>query len=237
MTPPQTRSLLALSAVLAAVTASACGGDSPTEQPSARITASAVARPDNDRYQFIRDTVRAGCAYRPVITNDGTRPVMLDSIIFISPVMTMPAAVADLGLAAELRIGAQVSPTNSVFIVPAPGPSRLRVVYRDEGKRGTAEADVPCTGKVSPVETGRSGALTVELVAGSTTLYRIRNTTAAPVEWVGLQTRTNGSTIWQGLKPGTFIAAGDTARYSVTGATVEGVGYFAGDLFGRTARQ
>jgi hypothetical protein len=237
MTPSQTRFPLALFAVFAALSAAACGGDSPTEErPAAQITASAVARPDLDRYLFIRDTVRHGCGYRPVVTNQGPRAVTLDSIIFTSPTVTSATTAAELGLPAVLGVGGEASPTNRFYNVLAPGPARLRVVFNDEGRRGTAEADAPCTGKVSPVATGRSGALTIELVAGSTALYRIRNTTAAPVEWVGLQTTVGTSSSWQGQKPGTMIAAGDTLRYSVTGATVDGIGYFVGDLFGSTRR-
>ena len=230
------RSLLAALAVLSV---SACeGGGSPTEeQPTARIAVSAVVRTEHDRYLFIRDTVRHGCATQPVITNQGTRAVTLDSIVYDHPALVVRTTVAALGLPAVLGVGGEVSPMNALFHVPAPGPSRLRVVYQDEGRRGTSETNVPCAGKVSPAETGRSGALTVELVAGSTSLYRIRNTTAAPVEWAGLQVRTNGNLSWSGLKPGTLVAAGGTAQHSVTGGTIERVGYFVGDDFGSTARQ
>lgn len=238
MAPSQTRFPLALCAAFAALSAAGCGGDSPTEErPAAQITASAVARPDFDRYLFIRDTVRHGCGFRPVVTNQGPRAVTLDSIVFTSPTLTAPTTAAELGIPAVLGVGGEATTSNRFFNVPAPGPTRLRVVFTDEGRRGTAEADVPCTGKVSPLATGRSGALTIELVAGSTTMYRIRNTTSAPVEWVGLQTTTPGGTAgWQGQKPGTVIPAGDTLRYSLTGATVDEIGYFAGDLFGRTRR-
>lgn len=223
-------------APLAAAVA-ACGDSPshPTEQ--AVVTVRTQALPQNDSYVVEGAEIRRGCANRVTIANGGNRLVTLDSVIVSGPVRTQAFAATEYDT--QLGSGEETTPTYAFYQVLANGTSTITVVFHDGSKRGTSAATVACAGKVSALNTGRTGALTLRRVAGTEAsgTYRINNTTASAVEFAAmLITRPGGSPSWSGTQVGPFVAPGDSMTFQSIGADVQGVGYFVGDLFGSTPR-